>query len=139
MKRKGLEKKKPTSNILFDVINDIKKTKKGNLLDQEKTSVSNFMMLRFLSMDNSTNLQIVDVLNQYQGILDSKQLYKLLIDIIPKQNSYDKFISNKNTFSKHTERVSSYFEVSKREAQKYIDQKGEQWADEISQKFGGRN
>ncbi len=138
-KREGIKKKEPKSNILFDVLNDIKQSKKGTLLDEnDDKSVSNFMLLKFLSMDHSVNLEISDILNQYQGILDKKQLYKLLVKVIPKQQSFDKFISNKTTYSAYAAPVSSYFQVSKREAQSYIDSKGEEWAKEIQQKFGGK-
>lgn len=137
MKRKGLPKKNK-SNFLFDVINDIKSSKRGDLLDQQEKTVSNYMMLKFLSMDNSSNLMVSDIMNQYQGILSPKQMYKLLIDIIPKKKSFDKYLSNKTNYSENVDFISKYFMISKREAQGYINEKGEEWAIEIKSKFGGK-
>ncbi len=139
-KRKGLKKKETKSNLLFDVLRDIKTTKKGNLLDEVEShkSVSNFMLLKFLSMGLGNNIEIADYLNQYQGVLDKKQFYKLLCEIVPEDPTYDKFISNKKFNIEGAEQVAKYYSISKREATQYIMERGEDFTNEIINKFGGK-
>lgn len=138
-KRKG-KPKQQKSNVLFDVLNDIKLYKKGNLLNDEKTdsSVSNFMLLRFLSMDNDINLEICSMINQYQGMLSKKQMYKFLIEIIPKSKSFDKYISNKLNYEKGIEKISRYLEISKKEASAYFKSHPD-FCKQILIKYGGKD
>lgn len=139
-KREGLKKQEKKSNLLFDVLKDIKTNKKGTLLNNEgDSSVSNFMLLKFLSMDNGINLEIAETLNQYQGVLSKKQMYSLLCEIVPKDNSYSKFISNKKSKIEGCELVAKYFDISTREASEYLKIHGSSLLDEISKKFGGKN
>lgn len=139
-KRKGLQKKENKSNLLFDVIRDIKTKKSGTLLDEKESdkSVSNYMLLKFISMGLSSNLEITDYLNQYQGILTKKQLYKLLCEMVPEDTTYDKYISNKKSKVEGADEVAKYYGISTREATEYINDRGLEFAQEIIKRFGGK-
>jgi hypothetical protein len=111
--REGLKKqiKDKAKNYLFDILNDIKIHKKGNLLDipEYERAFDKFMIMRFLSM-NDDICEIINYVNDFQDILSKKQLYKLLVEIVPVTRSYDAYIkSDKEEIQESTTLVSTYF------------------------------
>jgi hypothetical protein len=142
-KREGLKKTaKPRSTALFDTIKDIKYGKKGNLFDEENSeyeaAFSNFMALRFLSMKQEL-CPLLNIVNQFQDSIDKKDMYKLLVELVPNSYEHDEFIKaivNKYEYEKD---VAQYFECSLKEAREYIDIMGLEWAKEIHSSYGGQN
>jgi hypothetical protein len=106
-KREGLKKQEKSKNYLFDILNDIKLYKKGNLLDSSEyeKSFDKFMIMRFLSM-NDDICEVINYVNDFQDILSKKQLYKLLIELVPITKSYDPYIkSNAEEISEGAKKV----------------------------------
>lgn len=139
-KREGLKKqtKEKAKNYIFDIINDIKTYKKGNLLDdaEYERAFDKFMVMRFLSM-NDDNCEIVNYLNEMQDILTKKQLYKLLIDIVPITKSYDPYIkSDREELSSDAKMVAEYYQCSIKDANEYIQIMGVDWLKGVKAKFG---
>ena len=73
---------------IFDCLKDIIVTKSGTLHERmEFTKVwSNFMILRYLSMDNKYR-HYATVLNKYSSTYTPVEMYKILTKVLPKQNS----------------------------------------------------
>jgi hypothetical protein len=139
--RVGLKKKeKPKSTAIFDVLNDIKNTKNGNLFDVENSSYEkefNVMFaLRCLSMDENL-CPIINSINHIQDSYDKKQMYQLLIELIPKTQSYNKFIKTHQEHVENEKDVAEYYQCSLKEARDYIKLMGANWAEEIHKSFGG--
>lgn len=142
-KREGLvkQKKEFKNNYLFDIINDIKWHKKGNLLDNEdyEKAFNNFIVMRMLSQ-NPEVCEMVNLVNEYQQILTKKQLYKLLIDLVPKMKSFEGFTKSLNIEDdENIKYVSKYYECSLKEAREYIVVMGKEWASGIRNRFGGKD
>lgn len=124
---------------LFEFIDDIRKHKKGTMLDEEKnvSSWNTFMILQALSMKEDDVL-FCNFLNQFQGTMSKQQMYQALVQLIPKDNTFHKWIkSNGQEKSDYAEYVSKYFLCSEKEAIEYIQLQGEDWAKSIKSKFGG--
>ncbi len=141
-KRTGIvkQKKEFKNNYLFDIINDIKWHKKGNLLDNEEYEAvfNNFIVMRMLAQ-NAEICEMVNLVNEYQQILTKKQLYKLLIDLVPKIKSFEGFTkSNTLEDDENIKYVSMFYECSLKEAREYIVVLGKEWAKEIRNRFGGK-
>jgi len=139
--REGLKKKdKPKSTALFDVIKDIKYYKKGDMLDVEgseaEAAYNNFIAMRFLSM-NEGLCPLVNTVNHLQDVLDKKDMYKLLIELIPETNSFDGFIKAKTDKEQYEEEIAQYYECSIKEAREYVKIMGLEWAEQIHKSFGG--
>jgi hypothetical protein len=64
-------------------------------------------------------------------------MYDLLIDTIPPKRTYIKYISTKKEKNKYTDYVCDYYQCSPKEANEYIELKGEEWAKSIVKQFGG--
>lgn len=113
MKNKGLQKQKKDASPFYKVIEDIRFKKVGNLLDEDENlkAFNNYMALRFLSMDRD-NIDIVNMLNQYQGVLDKTQLYDILVDIIPPKKTFIKYISTKKSESEYIPFICEYYQCS---------------------------
>lgn len=137
MKQKTEKKQK--SN-LFNILDDIRIYKTGTLLEDDGNlkDFNNYKVLKFLSMDRGC-IQDCNTLNQYQGILEKKQMYDLLLEVIPKNSNFIKFIGPKKETIKYIEFIEAYFECSRKEAIEYINLKGEDWASEIMKEFGGKD
>jgi hypothetical protein len=138
--REGLKKqnKEKAKNYLFDILNDIKLHKKGNLLDipEYERAFDKFMIMRFLSM-NDDICEIINYVNDFQDILSKKQLYKLLIEIVPVTRSYDAYIkSDKEEVQESATLVATYYECSIKEANEYIKLMGEDWVVVLKSRFG---
>ena len=111
---------------LFDHIKSITQTqdkKYWDTLDEsDKKTFSNFMVLRFLSM----NVDFVPLVAQIQPVLQEvppKALYLALIDLIPKGRYFLKYIKPKSADKYETwliELVVKYYECSKMDAEDYL-------------------
>lgn len=141
MVNKGTPKQKKDGSPFYKIIEDIRFKKQGDLLndDENLKAFTNFMALRFLSMDRD-NIDIINGLNQFQGVMDKKSMYDILIDVIPPKSGYIRYISNKKASedSEYVTAVCDYYQCSPKEASEYIDIKGEEWAKEILMQFGGK-
>ena len=137
-KREGLKKQDKPKNYLFDILNDIKLYKKGNLLDSSEyeKAFDKFMIMRFLSM-NDDICEIINYVNDFQDILSKKQLYNLLIELVPVTKSYDPYIkSNAEETSEGAKKVAEYYQCSIKDANEYIKIMGVDWLDILKSKFG---
>jgi hypothetical protein len=137
--RKGLEKQKKDPNVFYKVIDDIRQKKQGDLLDDDENlkAFNNYMALRFLSMDRGT-IDIVNGLNQYQGVLDKKQMYDLLIDLIPPQRGFIRYVSTKKKENEYIDYICDYYQCSPVQAAEYLKIKGEEWAKQLINEYGGK-
>lgn len=127
---------------LFDIVNDIRRTKNGKFLDTEsgEKSFSSFMVLRALSM-NSNDVALCNILNEYQGLIPKKAMYEALLGLIQKDRSFYKYINSNSETKFHclVDKVAKYYEIPKSHAQEFIDIMGEEWAFDINDKFGGES
>jgi hypothetical protein len=112
---------------LFDhikQITDVQNPKYWDTLeDSDKKTWSNYMVLRFLSM----NTDWVATVAELQPILQElppKVMYLALIGIIPKSRTFLKYMkpASSEKYEKWiVELVSKYYEVSETEAEEYVD------------------
>jgi hypothetical protein len=140
--RDGIKKKeKSSNNELFTILNDIKVTKRGTLLDDEDNSYTStfntYMVLRFLSM-NEGLCPLINSINHIQDSLDKKEMYKLLVNYIPKTNTYDQFVKTHSSKEVYEEDVAEYYQCSIKEAREYINIMGIDWAEKIHKSYGGK-
>lgn len=123
-------KSKNTSGIiksksLFDHVNHIKKIQDPeyyiNLSDSDKKSFTSYMILRVLSMSEN-DIGIISYISKYLDILSNENLYLLLIQVIEKNNKFDKYI--KSTSNKVNSEVVNClckkFNVGTRDVEDYI-------------------
>lgn len=113
---------------LFDHLNEITNVQRKNyfdiLTDKEKKNWSNYMVNRFLSM-NEDWIEIIAELDPHTTgrQLKSELTYKMYIDIFPKSRTFLKYIKG-NTTTKYTpelvQLVMKYYEVSRKEAIEYL-------------------
>lgn len=110
---------------LFDHIKGVtfRKTKWEELSEEDVKSWSNYMIARFFSMEP----EFVEVINEFQtysnGILSSKDYYKLLLDILPKKSTFLKYIKSKHKMEIEPQLLStfcSHFELGRNEVYEYI-------------------
>jgi hypothetical protein len=137
-KREGLSKKEKPKNYIFEILNDIKVHKKGNLLERSEyeKSFDKFVILRFLSM-NDDNCEIVNYINEFYDVLSKKQLYALLIELIPITKTYDAYIKHEKEIELEDPRlVSELYECSMKDAGEYIKIMGNDWFNDVKVKFG---
>jgi hypothetical protein len=137
-KREGLKKKKSNNNYLWEILDDIKIYKKGNLLDNPRyeKEFNPFIALRALAMDSDLT-EIVNVINPVMGNLSKKQMYSLLIKLIPVTEKRVRWIKNVKDDNKDLEAVMKYFDCNRREALLYFNANDEKWLEEIKDDFGG--
>ena len=110
---------------LFDHVNQITGVQNPNywdeVSDEDKKSWSNYMVHRFLSM----KMEWVEVVNELQKYnLQSKDLYKLYINILPKSRQYLKYVKGRNQMDYPNwliNIVANHEEVSKKEAYDMIE------------------
>lgn len=132
------KEEKTKSLSIFDFINDIRKFKKGNLLNDEKnlSSWNTYMILRGLSMKEE-DIPICDTINQYVNNMDKKEAYITMLNLIPKDYNFHPWIKNKKEdLREEIKMVSRYFECSEHESLEYINIMGETWVEKIKYKFG---
>jgi len=128
-------------NPLFEVLDDITRHKRGDKVEEvSSNAVSQYMLLRFLSMDASL-LSVVSFLNKYQGLLTDVQMYRLLLAIIPKyrQKKYFKYIRRFHAKDdKLIELLAKHLRISNSKAREYMDLLSTAKKEEIRQWFGGK-
>lgn len=126
-------------SYLTDILNDIKFSKTGSVLDDEEAEkqFNSWLILKFLSMDEEMT-EIVNLVNEYQSVLSKKEFYHLLIEIVPKTKKFAKYIKSVDRRKdERVEKVAKYYQCSFGHAREYIDIMGEEWSEEIISKFGG--
>jgi hypothetical protein len=110
---------------LFDHIKGVtfRKTKWEELSEEDTKTWSNYMIARFFSMEP----EFVELINEFQtysnGVLTSKDYYKLLLDVLPKGSFFLKYIKSKNRMEIEPEIISTFcnhFELGKNEVYGYI-------------------
>lgn len=127
VKKKTAKKKSTKKGLgLFDHIKHINQVQNPNyfdtLTDGDKSSWNSWMILRSLSF----NPHYTVVMNELQSCLKLKPelMYKLLIDILPKDRGYYPFITGKSRVKygdKLISIISEYFEISQRESIDYLN------------------
>ncbi len=121
---------------LFDHIKGVtfRKTKWEDLSEEDMKSWSNYMIARFFSMEP----EFVEVINEFQtysnGILSSKDYYKLLYDVLPKKSFFLKYIKAKNKVEIEPETLSifcNHYELGRNDVYGYIKYLAKENPDEL--------
>lgn len=115
----------PKAKGLFDHINHIREKQDPNyfesLSEADKKSWSNYMVCRFLSMQPSL-IEHINDLQRYSGVLSPRELYKVLIRIVPKGRAFYPYIKSKS--EKHNKELitllCAHFQDSERNVLEYI-------------------
>jgi len=105
---------------IFDHLKNIT-IQKGNFLGEENWS--NWMINRFLSMDPDY-CEVVNFVQKNTFQMTPEHLYNLYRDLIPKRYIFLKYIKNQSKKEYPEEdilSISSYFEISQREAKDYYN------------------
>ena len=124
MKKKSENTVKAKS--IFQHLSGIKEKKESwaSLSDMDKKSFSPFIINRWLSM-NMDLLPIVNILQKYTiGFLSARDVYKVYLDFLPKQKTFDKYIkgSKSSKYNKEVlEYLSKWYGVSQREVTDYLE------------------
>ena len=111
---------------IFQHLSGIKEKKESwaSLSDMDKKSFSPFIINRWLSM-NMDLLPIVNILQKYTiGFLSARDVYKVYLDFLPKQKTFDKYIkgSKSSKYNKEVlEYLSQWYGVSHREVTDYLE------------------
>jgi len=121
-----MAKRPSTKNIgLFDHIKHVNQIQSPSyfdtLSDAEKSTWSNWMVLRALSY-NPEYTCAVNELQKFVG-LPPNIMYKLLIDIFPKNKEFHPFITNKSksVFNEELVRlIKSHFQISSSQCVEYL-------------------
>jgi hypothetical protein len=93
------------------------------LEDVDKKSWSNYMIHRFLSM-NSDWIEILSEIQPYTQTLEPKQLYLVMIGLLPKGRHYLKYTKGKNDTKYESwliDLIKVDFQCSKKEAEEYTE------------------
>ena len=116
---------------IFEILNDIIVTKKGNLLDnvEDEDQFLPYIVCRWLSMYSPEYAQIInDTTNKHYNVFDTKrEWYDYLIKILPKGSPgrihYIKKEKRKdiNNFDEIVKFLAKRFEISRREVEQYLD------------------
>ena len=111
---------------IFQHLSGIKEKKESwaSLSEMDKKSFSPFIINRWLSM-NMDLLPIVNILQKYTiGFLSARDVYKVYLDFLPKQKTFDKYIkgSKSSKYNKEVlEYLSKWYGVSQREVTDYLE------------------
>ena len=116
---------------IFEILNDIIVTKKGNLLDnvEDEDQFIPFIICRWLSMYSPEYAQIInETTNKHYNVFDTKkEWYDYLIRVLPKGTPgrihYIKKEKRKdiNNFDEIVKYLAKRFEISRREVEQYLD------------------
>ena len=116
---------------IFEILNDIIVTKKGNLLDnvEDEDQFLPYIICRWLSMYSPEYAQIInETTNKHYNVFDTKrEWYDYLIKILPKGSPgrihYIKKEKRKdiNNFDEIVKFLAKRFEISRREVEQYLD------------------
>ena len=124
MKSEGLSGK-----TLFDHLNMITKVQDPDyfqkLTDVDKKTFSNYMILRYLSM----NPNWIEIINNLQPLIVNNKLkpelaYKLLIHVIPLTHIFLKYVKNSKEINYNKDLIQlfiDHYSVSRSEAIDYLD------------------
>lgn len=121
---------------IFDHIKNIT-TNKGPYLGDE--GWNNWMINRYLSMDQDY-VEVVNIVQKNTWQMKGEYLYNLYKDLIPKQYKFLKYIKPTKKVEYNQEEVdavSTYFEVSKKQAKEYIDMLPKEELEEITSQING--
>ena len=99
VKKKSGKKSSIKRKSLFDHVNAVTSEQHPDYWDQisddDRKSWSNFMINRFLSMDESL-IHFVNYFQKYSiGLLESKEIYKWYCQVVPKGKKWNKYIKSK--------------------------------------------
>jgi len=116
---------------VFDFLNDIITTKKGNLLDNidNENQFNLYMICRWLSMYSPAYAQLInETVNQYYTVFNTKQeWYDFLVKIIPRGHSRGiRYIKKQkkppiDNFKGIVKFLATRFELSQREITQYLE------------------
>lgn len=148
---KGRKKKQEDNKIkvksLFDHLHAITRDKPNNywesLSDADKRTWSNYMILRFLSMDLDM-IYDISQMQPYIQELKPKHLYKLFYGLLPKSKTYFRYVkgdAQDNYEDWLVELIRKHYEVSKDEAIGYLEvlyttNEGKNNIKEIAERYG---
>jgi len=137
-KREGLKKEKKNSNRIWEIIDDIKYYKTGNILDDPRyeKEFNQFIILRALAMDGDL-VELANFINQYVGYIDNRQMYKLLLKLIPITDKKCQWVKNESQSIKDIEFIMEYFKCNRLEANLYYKMNDNKWLEEVKSSFGG--
>ena len=111
---------------LFDHLSGItdKKVSWESLSEVDRKSFSPYMVNRFLSM----NMNFIELVNEFQkytiGELSNREVYKLYLELLPKQKQFNKYIKASKADKYQTELVellSKHFLISEKESLEALD------------------
>ena len=110
---------------IFDWLNQITLHKQpwDSFSEEDHKSFNTFIINRFLSM-NEDWIEIVNMLQQYTIGMESKDVYNLYVNMIPKGKQFLKYIKGKSDKKYNKELIKTlcnYFECSKLEVIQYMD------------------
>lgn len=140
-------KNKTKSKSLFDHLKAITSYQDPDYFDKlsetDKKTWSNYMLLRFMSM-NDDLMPVVAELQPLVQNLEPELFYKTFIGIIPKGNYYAKYVKSKTgeDYPKWIlEIIAKDYEVSSAEARDYLDilystKQGKETVKFICEKYG---
>lgn len=129
------------ARTIFEHLSGIKEKKESweSLSEMDKKSFTPFIINRWLSM-NLDLLPIINILQKYTiGVLSPKEVYKLYLDFLPKQKTFDKYIKGKKEGKYNTELLqylSNWYGVSHREVEDYLEILSKEQVIEILMKYG---
>jgi hypothetical protein len=121
---------------IFDHIKNITVTKGPYLGDE---GWNNWMINRWLSMDQEY-CEVVNIIQKNTWAMKGEHLCNLYKDLLPKQYMHLKYIKaiNKKEYNQEeVDAVSTYYNVSKREAKEYIDMIDKEELETIKQQING--
>ena len=115
------------TRTLFDHITNITSVQNpkywDGLEDADKKSWSNYMVHRFLSM-NPDWIEVLSEIQPYTQVLEPKQLYLVLIGILPKGRRYMKYIKGKKADKYESwlvDLIKQDFNCSLKESEEYCE------------------
>jgi hypothetical protein len=115
-----------TKKTLFNVIDDItwKKTPLSEYSEEDKKSISSYMINRYLSM----RIELIELVNELQtytiGLLRPQETYQLYHDLLPASKGFAKYVKGKKDdkySDKLIDQISHHYLVSKTEAADYVE------------------
>ena len=130
-----------TKKTLFNVIDDItwKKTPLSEYSDEDKKSISSYMINRYLSM----RMELTELVNELQtytiGLLRPQETYRLYYELLPTNKSFAKYIKGKaeDKFDKDLiTQLAEHYQISKSEAADYADLMDKVTLDRIITMYG---
>tara|TARA_B110000285_G_scaffold183944_1_gene208316 strand:- start:53 stop:502 length:450 start_codon:yes stop_codon:yes gene_type:complete len=114
------------ARTIFEHLSGIKEKKHSweSLSEMDKKSFSPFIINRWLSM-NMDLLPLVNILQKYTiGLLSARDTYKVYLDYLPKQKTFDKYIKGKSEGKHNKEKLAylaKWYGISQREVADYLE------------------